>query len=396
MVLMPRFEPFRGVRYDTTRFRLADVTAPPYDVLDAAERARYATNPRNIVHLDCPVPNAHDDCYEAAAREMKAWLAAGDLVLDAASCLTGYRMRWREASGRERSTVGVIGALGLEPFGAGDVLPHEHTTPKARSDRLQLLRATEANLSAVWGLSLAPGLTKLVDATESGSISWTNGDGVTHDTWTIDDAAAIAGITDLAGGAPVLIADGHHRYETCLTYAAEHPERAGAQATMAYVVELADDQLDVHAIHRLVAGLPDDFDVVAALARWFEVVEGPGPGALGGIEERMQETGALALVRTGGTALLVPRPGRFDGVPPRDSSRLDAALADFPPHTLTYQHGVDNVVAAVARGDAQAGILLRPVSVDHIADVAHARDRMPPKTTFFSPKPKTGIVLRPL
>src|SRR5262249_37736425 len=154
----------------------------------------------------------------------------------------------------------------------GDVLPHEHTTPKARSDRLQLLRATQANLSAVWGLSLASGLTKLVDATESAPLSWTDDDGVTHDTWTIDDASACGGITELLSATPVLIADGHHRYETCLTYASEHPDNLGAQATMAYVVELADDQLDVHAIHRLIAGLPDDFDVAAALAPWFDVV----------------------------------------------------------------------------------------------------------------------------
>src|SRR5262249_21770372 len=153
--------------------------------------------PCNIVLVDCPVPDGSGaDCYEQAGQLLEAWRAAGELVSDPVPTFTGYRMSWTDEDGTRRSTVGVIGALGLEPLGAGDVLPHEHTTPKAKSDRLQLLRATNANLSAVWGLSLGDGLTKLADASDDAHESWTDDDGVTHDAWVIDDAAAIDAIRD--------------------------------------------------------------------------------------------------------------------------------------------------------------------------------------------------------
>jgi uncharacterized protein (DUF1015 family) len=374
---VPRFEPFPGVRYDTARVDLAEVTAPPYDVIDAAERAALAArSPFNAVHVDCPVPDGGVDCYAEAAATFTAWQRDGILVRDEPS-LYLYRMSFVDDAGRPRHTLGVIGALGLEPPGEGDVLPHEHTTPKAKSDRLDLMRATHANLSPIWGLSLAAGLAKLCDPAAADPIgAWPDDDGVTHELWRLTDAAAIAAVADTVARAPVVIADGHHRYETALAYQREHP---GADATMTYVVELAEDELTVQGIHRLVSGLPADFDIVAALERDF-VVE-PGDG------------GALGLVTSAGSYALTPRSPRPDAV---DATLVADALAGLPPHELRYRHGVDNIRRAVATGAAQAGLLLRPVTVPQIAATAHARDKFPPKTTFFWPKVRTGLVFRTL
>jgi uncharacterized protein (DUF1015 family) len=396
---MPRFEPFAGVRYDTDRVALADVTAPPYDVISDDDRAELAArSPYNAVHIDCPgVPGAGPDCYRVAADRYREWRRDGVLQTDDQPSLYVYRMTFTDERGQVRSTIGVIGALGLEEPGTGDVLPHERTTPKAKSDRLELLRATQTNLSSVWGLSLAEGLSKLVDPAGAAPLgAWLDDAGVHHELWRTDDAAAIDAVVDAVAGSPVVIADGHHRYETCLVYRTERPDLSAAGATMAWIVELAEDQLAVGAIHRLIAGLPDDFDFLAALSPFF-ALEDLAPGdSLAGLTERMDEAGALALVHAHGTALLRPRPDAFAGIVDLDSARLDVALAKFPPHSLTFQHGADRVAAAVASGAAQAAVLLRPVSVAQIADVAHRRDRMPPKTTFFQPKPRTGLVFRPL
>ena len=276
----------------------------------------------------------------------------------------------------------MLGALTLERPGEGSILPHERTTPKAKSDRLDLLRATKANLSAIWGLSLATGLSKLLDPPGEALGDFTDDDGVRHQVWRIDDPAACTAITEAVATAPVVIADGHHRYETCLAYRDEAPADAvGAGATLCLVVELVDEQLTVQPIHRLLDGLPDHFDVPAAFEATYEVeeVEAVAPGELG-------------VVTPAGSFRLRPR--NDDGT--LDTVRLDEALAAFPEHTLSFQHGVANVVDAVANGRAEAGVLLRPVGVPEIAAVADAGDRMPPKTTFFWPKPRTGAVFRSL
>jgi uncharacterized protein (DUF1015 family) len=391
---MPGFAPFAGLRYDLEAIDMAAVASPPYDVIDGAERGELAArSPYNAVHVDVPVGGP--DRYEQAAATFARWQDDGVVQADGPS-LYVYRMSFSDEEGRSRQTVGVMGALALEPPGEGDVLPHEQTTPKAMTDRLELLRATRANLSAIWVLSLAEGLSKLIDPTGTPAVSFA-ADGVGHELWCVDDPAAIAAVVDAVQSAPVVIADGHHRYETCLAYAAEQTDLPGARATMACVVELAEDQLAVRAIHRLISGLPADFDFVAALSPWFDAVDVErGATADEGLLGRMSVAGALGLVHQHGTALLVPRAGAFAGVRDLDTARLDAALGGLPRHELTFQHGVDHVAAAVAGGRAQVGVLLRPVSVAQIAAVAHTRDRMPPKTTFFWPKLRTGLVFRPL
>src|SRR5690606_10619925 len=195
----------------------------------------------------------------------------------------------------------------------GQVLPHEHTTPKAKSDRLEMLRATRANLSPIWGLSPAAGLTDLLrDAEIVGR--WTGSDGTRHELGRITDPAVIDAIRTKVDSAPVVIADGHHRYETSLAYRDESRARGGvtgdaggAELTMMYVVELVESELTVLPIHRLLNGLPVELDLTEALQPWFEVrpFESPVDAT---ITDRMADEGALCLVLPDRAALLVPRP----------------------------------------------------------------------------------------
>lgn len=395
---MARFEPFRGTRYDLDRNDLGRVIAPPYDVIDEAQRAELvARDEHNAVRIDLPSEAEGEDRYQVAARTFAAWQGDGTLVTDEQPAFTVYRMTATDDSGTERRTTGVIGALELTPPGT-DILPHEHTTPKAKSDRLDLMRACRANLSAIWGLSLAKGLTQLLPVDDPPWAEVVDEDGVRHTIWRVDDPATCAAISAAVGRQPVVVADGHHRYETSLTYKDEREAADGesgeAGATMAYVVELVDDELTVHAIHRLLAGLPDGFDLRAALGPWFDEAGPPPAGEP--VTAAMGAAGCLTLVLPEGEVMLRPRPEALGEVRPLDSSRLDVALAALPPHRLTFQHGVANVRAAVASGAAQAGVLLRPATVAQIEATAHGGERMPPKTTFFHPKPKTGLVFRQL
>jgi uncharacterized protein (DUF1015 family) len=395
---MPRFEPFPALRYDLGRAALDHVVAPPYDVIDAQQRSRLAArDPHNAVHIDLPIEEDGKDRYDVARCLLDQWLEDGVLVADEQPTLTVYRMRYVDDAGRPRHTTGVLGALELTEPGAG-ILPHEHTTPKAKSDRLELMRACRANLSAIWGLSLAKGLTELLPVEHAPLADLVDDHGVQHTVWVVDDAATITAIGDAVREQPVVIADGHHRYETALAYRREREHADGspgaASATLAYLVELVDDELTVRAIHRLVSGLPADFDVVAALDPWFEAIGSPPPAVP--ITSAMVDAGALCAITAGGDVLLRPRADALADASDLDSSRLDTALAHLPPHQLTFQHGVENVRRAVAGGDAHTGVLLRPATVAQIEATAHGGDRMPPKTTFFHPKPKTGLVFRRL
>ncbi|MGQ0631180.1 MAG: DUF1015 family protein [Sporichthyaceae bacterium] len=388
---MPALNPFPGIRYADDD--LSAVTAPPYDVIDAAERAVLAAQHRhNVVAIDLPIADSGGDAYAAAAKTWENWRATGVLIEDAPS-LYPYRMTFTDEAGTARSTLGVLGALGIDAQARADVLPHEHTTPKAHSDRLRLLRSTQANLSAIWGLSLTAGLTALIDLDRAEALgAWTDPEGIGHELWRLDDPATVKAVTEAIGANPLVIADGHHRYSTCLTYAGEPQAPAGADATMCLVVELDHDQLTVAPIHRLIADLPPGVDLVDVLSADFEIggLE-PLPGAE--VVARLVAERALALVTPEGMRLLRPRNG-LDGVEPLDSVRVAAAANALPPHELSYQHGVARAVAAVTDGRAQAAILLRPVSVEQIRSTADARGLMPPKSTFFWPKPRTGTVFR--
>ena len=395
---VPRFEPFPAIRY-APGTDWSKVIAPPYDVLSENDLDRLGnSDPHNIVHVDVPRERDGAARYEAAGALLRQWIADGVLVREEEPSFTLYRMSFVDAAGRDRDIVGVLGALEVVDEGAGEVLPHERTTPKASTDRLDLTRATRANLSPVWGLSLAEGLTSLlVEPGEVlGSVVF---DGVTHSVERVTDAGRVAAISALVWSDDVLIADGHHRYGVARIYrdevrAATGSEETPAELTLAFVSELVADQLSVEAIHRVYRDIDRDA-LVAALSAGFEL-EPAGPVSSATLAE-MQERGRLCLVdRDGSGTWLVPEPGAFDGVRALDGAWLEHVL-DGTGATVSYQHGVDELRELLAADDSvTAAVLIRPVGVAEIERTAREGLLMPPKSTFFTPKLRTGLVLRPL
>ncbi len=402
---MPRFEPFPALLYDEGALRrlgqsLADVVAPPYDVISPAEREELCRRSvHNSVRVELPAddPERGLDRYQSARRLLEDWEAAGILRREAGPAFYAYRISFRDHVGRDRSTLGVIGALEVTEAGRGDVLPHEHTMPKPKGDRLDLLRTTTTNTSPIWGLSLASGLSDAMSPSGRPDLSVVD-NGARHEIWRISSPSSVEAVRDLVGAAPVVIADGHHRYETAIAYRDERRssgEGDGADLVMTFVVELADDELSVRPIHRLISGLPAGLDLPGHMKGAFRVVEAgePGPELL----DRMERHGGLALLVRGASWLLEPRPETVAAAGmDLDSSRLELALKGLPPHELAYEADLDTVLRSVDTGEAAAGVLLRPATVSVIAAAARAGAKMPPKTTYFAPKPRTGLVFRPL
>jgi uncharacterized protein (DUF1015 family) len=225
-------------------------------------------------------------------------------------------------------------------------------------------------------------------------------DGVRHQLWVLNDADTVAAVRAAIATAPVVLADGHHRYETARAYQAERRQASGGapgsyDLVMALVVELSEDQLTVGAIHRTISGLPEDFDLVGALSRWFDVVRAGAAddrtlGALAG-------SSSLTLVAGGQAYLLLAHPEvQEQEGNDLDSNLIATVLAALPPHEVMHRHSVTEAMEALRDGEGQAAFLLRPVTVKQIDEWANERRQMPPKTTFFSPKPRTGMVFRSL
>jgi uncharacterized protein (DUF1015 family) len=390
---MPRFQAFAGIRY-SKRVDLSVATAPPYDVISPEQRAYLASrHSANAVRVELPEADyrAGLDKYENATHQLELWQSDGLLATDPGPSLYAYRMTTKGGE----VTNGVIGALGIDDASADDILPHEQTLPKAKNDRLELLRATRMNLSPIWGLSLTAGLTELFVSPGAPDASATDLDGVLHELWVVTDPSVIDAVAKAVDSSPVVVADGHHRYETARTYRHERTDDPGADSVMALIVELNEDQLHVGPIHRGLSGLPDGIDLVDAFASWFDVTRA------GDFTERtthaLGETEALALIMPSGAWLLSPKDGTPEAAgAPIDSSMVALVIAELPDHELEFFNHWQDGMAAIAAERTQAVVLLRPVLVDQIAEWARARRRMPPKSSYFHPKPRTGLVFRSL
>lgn len=399
---VPRFEPFAALRYDPGRLELADVVAPPYDVIDADEQARLEErSPYNVVRVDLARPEGETDRYDTARCRFEEWLAEGVLVADDEPGYYVYRMGWRDEDGRPRQTSGVLGVLELDPDGTGAVLPHERTMAKPMDDRLRLMRACKANISPIWVLSLASGLAELCQPQGPPVARCTDDDGVHHRLWRLTSPAAVDAVSSVVASAPVVIADGHHRYQTALAYQAERRAAHGdqpdaapsdpADLVLTYVVELADEELGVYPIHRLLAAVPGVASLFGVLEQSFDLQAAGAPSET--LLGAMADQQALALVLPDQAFLLRPR-SDDDQQTMADSERVEAALGGLDGVEIGFHHDVTTILALLDKGEAQAAILLRPVTVAQIAAAAGARRRLPEKTSFFAPKPRTGMVFR--
>ncbi|NBO56744.1 MAG: DUF1015 domain-containing protein, partial [Actinobacteria bacterium] len=312
---------------------------------------------------------------------------------DAEPSFTLYRMKFVDSAGRTRETVGVIGALQIEEPNSKEVMPHEQTTPKAKTDRLDLTRATQANLSPIWGLSLTPQLSTAF--VEPGDLlgAFTDENGVQHIVERVSNRARCAVISKLIAQHPVVIADGHHRYAISRTYRDENPQIKDARSTLCYINELVEEQLSVAAIHRLYSDVEIGL-LLKQLEKFFDIAD--LPALTPAIIARMSQENHLTFVASNGDAKsLRPKPEMFAGVRNLDSVFLEHALAEIE-KSITYQHGFTEVAAQLKTGNYAAAILIRPVSVSEIQRTAAEGLLMPPKSTFFTPKLQTGLVLRNL
>jgi len=398
---MPQLMPFRAWRY-APGTDLAAVTAPPYDVLSPADvDALRAQDPHNIVHVD--VPPQTPAGYAGAAATLHAWAADGTLVRDPKPTFTLYRLTFEDAAGTSRSMIGVLAALPVADFGTVGVLPHERVTAKDSTDRLDLTRATNANLSPVWGLSLVNGLSNVLETywdlaqQTQHKPSYCSDSGVTHDTAPIDDPVLISVIQTMVAQGDVLIADGHHRYGVAQRYRDE--VRTGVVGgympvdfTLAFISELVADQLNIDAIHRVYDGVP--FDTLRdALARDFDLAPAPAPTP-GMLDEMVASSRLVLLSPDGQASWMTPKPGVFNGVRPLDGLWLEQTLQNLDALQVTYQHGLAETLAAVP--NHSGAVLIRPTTIDEIRRTATEGLLMPPKSTFFTPKLQTGLVVRTL
>ena len=395
---MPRFEPFHALRF-TDNGNLGVYCAPPYDVLSDYDRQQLAAqSAHNIVHIDLPIADPPSDAYANASHLLQSWIKDGVLQRDDEPSLTLYRTSFTDETGKSRNIVGVIGSLEVVDEGAGGVLPHEQTTPKAKTDRLDLTRATDANLSPVWGLSTKIGLSALLSEPGEPVGSVVDADGVIHSVERVVDKSRIEAICAAVSSSPVVIADGHHRYAISRTFRDEVRARTqskdtGAELTLTYINELVEEQLSVAAIHRFYNGASAD-DLRRALTQFytFEAATSVDDKTL----QEMNKRGSLVFIDDRmSVSWMTPKVGVFDSIRELDSARLEYALAGVD-HTVGYQHGATEVQEHVASGRATAAILIRPVSVDEIKRTANEGLLMPPKSTFFTPKLRTGLVMREL
>jgi len=395
---VPRFEPFHALRF-ADNGNLGVYCAPPYDVLSDYDRQQLAAqSAHNIVHIDLPIAVPPSDAYANASHLLQSWIKDGVLQRDDEPSLTLYRTSFTDETGKSRNIVGVIGSLEVVDEGAGGVLPHEQTTPKAKTDRLDLTRATDANLSPVWGLSTKIGLSALLSEPGEPVGSVVDAEGVIHSVERLVDKSRIESICAAVSSSPVVIADGHHRYAISRTFRDEVRARTqskdtGAELTLTYINELVEEQLSVAAIHRFYNGASAD-DLRRALTQFytFEAATSVDDNTL----QEMNKRGSLVFIDDRmSVSWMTPKVGVFDSIRELDSARLEYALAGVD-HTVGYQHGATEVQELVASGRATAAILIRPVSVDEIKRTANEGLLMPPKSTFFTPKLRTGLVMREL
>jgi uncharacterized protein (DUF1015 family) len=432
---MAEFSPFPGLRYNSDKVSLADVLCPPYDVIKGGARdALIAKSPHNIVRVELAAPygtDASPDEYAACAALLKQWQDEQVLVADDPAFYL-YEQEFAVPNSQNRATRrGILGALRLEEFGEG-VQPHEHTLSGPKADRLNLLRVTRTNTSPIFGLytdsdgwidGLLENVAQTVPTGEA-----TDADGVAHRLWKITDDETVNAIVASLEGESILIADGHHRYETALNFRNEcraQAEKEGKAWTgdedenfvLMMCVSTTDTGLIVLPTHRVVQASAEKIQSLpSAVAEHFEASEQPSLQALQTALDAGSpgEPGRFGMIAGGKYFLLQLKPGGAHATA-MDASKSEAyrnldvsilhelilqrLLGIGPAELAAGGHVAYTIDPAEAQNKTQSGgaaFLMRATPVEQVQQVANAGDKMPQKSTYFFPKLVTGLVLRPV
>jgi uncharacterized protein (DUF1015 family) len=443
---MARIYPFRALRYNPSLVRLQDVVTQPYDkITPAMQQAYYQRSPYNLVRIILGLPELFDgegpqDVYRRAARDFAAWRRDGILAQESEPCVFAYSQTFAvPGSSSESKTLcerrGFIALGELYDYSANVVFRHEQTLSKPKSDRLNLLNATRAHFGQIFMLYSDPGLTAerlLFGSSAAPDIEVTDEYDVLHRVWRISDPGTINLLTGALEDKKLIIADGHHRYETALQYAREHaappatsqiernswsaphPPRPEAAVMMTFI-NMDREGLVILPTHRVIHGLAefDSARFIEGVKAYFEVeplpIEDPD-GLIARLKSNQDKTVFVA-VMSKGSYLLAARPEAADaalkGVSQRqrslDTVQLHALILEkvigISPEAIKQQTNVRylrdaaEAIEQVTRNDAQIAFLMNPVTLDELREVAFAGEVMPQKSTDFFPKLLSGLTI---
>ena len=425
---MAEIRPFRALRFTDKAGRAEDLTCPPYDIISEQQRQELlARSSYNIVRLELPLDG--DDPYQKAGETLREWLKNGILKKDDRPAVYVYEIEFSLDGGGRRSVAGIAAQVKLEEFEKGVVLPHEETLSKAKTDRFNLMKATNCNFSSVYSLYMdGPG--KALDintlvADERPAAVMTDWDGLTHRLWAVTDSRKISAVCGHFADKKLYIADGHHRYETALNYR-NHLREKGAPAgaasdyVMMAMVEMSHPGLVVFPTHRLVRGIKDFAPdrIIAECEKYFEITKGIELSSINQALQSGYQAGrhTFAFYAGGGSFTLLTL---------RDTSVMEEFLPGLSPasrsldvailhslvlerlmgidrenmanqRSLTYTRNISQVLDGVSSGEYQCGFILNPTRITEIRDVALAGEKMPQKSTYFYPKLITGLTMNML
>ncbi len=422
---MADVRPFRALRYDAARANPALTIAPPYDVISPAHQAAlYERSEFNIVRLEYgeqrPGDTAADNRYTRAARDLATWRDAGVLAHDAAPAIYAYRQEF-EWEGAVHARMACFAAVRLEEWEKGVIKPHEHTLSGPKADRLDLLRATRTQVSPVYSVYRPRDGSRAVLAMTGDVLYDFAADGQRHVLSAVRDAGALRAFAEYLAACDVYIADGHHRYETALTYRNESRAAAAQWSgdepenfVLMALTDAADPGLLVLPTHRLITKPSLPGDALSRIARYFDMEEIAAGDATARLHAARDVTAFVALGIEAGRAHLLRLRDRagvealMPAAEPEAWKRLDVSVLQYG--VLAHVFGIDDAAlkaggavsytqdaaeaaAAVRSGAARAAFLLNGTRIDQVLDVADAGGRMPQKSTYFYPKLPTGLVL---
>ncbi|MBN2026364.1 MAG: DUF1015 domain-containing protein [Actinobacteria bacterium] len=419
---------FRGTFYNPQVVQdLSRTVAPPYDVIDEKQRnSLLARSPYNIVRLILPQKESRRAFWNSSAALYRAWKMGEVLTADSGRCIYIYRQTFDLPDGRTMSRTGVLALLRCRDFASGEVLPHEKTFPRTRVERLNLLRSCRANFSQIFTVfrdesEEVGGFIEEASSTDA-SMAFRDEEGIRHDVWRMEEGEQTRRLADILGDKKLIIADGHHRYETALAYSKEDAGAAGIDRPSAYasvaLFRSEDPGLTILPVHRLLRRVKMPLhEIRRRLERYFDIetIQRDITERRGVFAQRLESAGrtAFIMITREGADLLVLRDGVdlgsiLDGPESARWKVLDVSVL----HALVIGEGMEvdageaaengdltftpwesTVMSALQEGTAEAAFLVRSTSMDEIWEIAEGGERMPHKSSYFYPKLPSGLII---